>query len=171
MVPTNSKIHPGGYIHTKSDSQLSSGIPRISCVLDESMSLNRDQSAVSSPMIISPHQATGIKIQKIPLQQYTHPMITDCNSDTSKPTLTNRGTEVCQAKINAMEHSSLTSSNTRQDFDSNEIGHLSAGAEMQRDGAFGTSATSRFEPSNSSKQLGKINQLNDALTALNPRLY
>ena len=170
MVPTNSKIHPGGYIHTKSDSQLSSGIPRISCVLDESMSLNRDQSAVSSPMIISPHQATGIKIQKIPLQQYTHPMITDCNSDTSKPTLTNRGTEVCQAKINAMEHSSLTSSNTRQDFDGNEIGHLSAGAEMQRDGAFETSPTSRFEPSNSSKQLGKINQLNDALTALNPRL-
>ena len=170
MVPTNSKIHPGGYIHTKSDSQLSSGIPRISCVLDESMSLNRDQSAVSSPMIISPHQATGIKIQKIPLQHYTHPMITDCNSDTSKPTLTNRGTEVCQAKINAMEHSSLTSSNTRQDFDSNEIGHLSAGAEMQREGAFETSPTSRFEPSNSSKQLGKINQLNDALTALNPRL-
>ena len=170
MVPTNSKIHPGGYIHTKSDSQLSSGIPRISRVLDESMTLKRDQSAVSSPMIISPHQAAGIKIQKIPLQQYTHPMITNCNSDTSKPTFTNRGTEVCQDKINAMEHSALTGSNTKLEFDGNEKGHLSAGAEMQRDGAFETSPTSRFEPSSSSKQLGKINQLNDALTALNPRL-
>ena len=170
MVPSNANNTPGGTLHTQSNPELASNFPQTTCISNESMSLKREH--LQSSLVITPQQAPATKIQKLPLDQNSHPLLLHCNTLTNTTSATNKCNDLSQVKIQPIGRlcSSTTSNNNAQGVDNTENQKIcSVIARPQSKVQVTNSQTPAFETNNASPVFNKINQLNDALTAINPR--
>ena len=174
MVSSGANIVPGGSLHPQIASNLTSlnlSQAQVSCIANESMSLKREHTTPSS-LIITPQLAPAIKIQKLPLEKTPEEILPTRNSLTTNITSTNQYNEFSQVKTPPISKSSTvacTSINSAQTIKNGESQKLCNLISKPSNEYHVQSKLSSLDTDIASPKLTKINQLNDALTAINPR--
>ena len=173
VVPPNADIATNGALQVQSNCQLASIIPQSSSVANDSISLKREHAPSSASLVITPQQAPAIKIQKLPIEQNSNQLLLNCNSLTSKHNYIKKDNESGSVNIQAISRScsSASGSINEQELgktrDKNKIicssmAHSSSNVHVQ-------TQVPALDTNISAQKLNRINQLNEALIALNPR--
>ena len=173
MVPPNANIATNGALQVQSNSQLASVIPQASCIANESLSLKREYAPSSTSQVITPQQAPAIKIQKLPLEQKSNQLLLNCNSLTSKQNFTKEHNDsgavniqainrICSTLPGNINEKEIGNANDKNKIICNVMARTSSNVHVQ-------TQVPALDTNISSQKLNKINQLNEALIALNPR--
>jgi hypothetical protein len=155
------------------NSQLASILPQTSCIANESLSLKREHTPSSTSLVITPQQAPAIKIQRLPLQQTSNQLLLNCNSLTSKQNIASKHNEsgpvniqaisrVCSTVSGNINEQEIGNANDKNKIIFSSVAHPSSNIHLQ-------TQVPALDTNISVQKLNKINQLNEALIALNPR--
>ena len=120
----------------------------------------------SSSLVVSPQQPPAIKIQKLPLKQNSNQLYL------SYPSLaSNKSNEPSQVQIQAIRQNSsaFVTNNNQRDCDHEESQKMPNVLILPPSDCHPQSSVPVFDQTSSSQKLKKISQLNEALTAINPR--
>ena len=173
MVPPNANIATNATLQVQSNSQLASVVPQASCVTNESLCLKREHAPSSTSLVITPQQAPAIKIQKLPLEQNSNQLLLNCNSLTSKQNFNKEHNDsgsvniqeisrICSTVPGNIVEKEIGNANGKNKNTCNVMARSSSNVHMQ-------TQIPALDTNISAQKLNKINQLNEALIALNPR--
>ena len=155
-----------GNLHTPAIGNTTSVVPYTQYITnDPQLSLKRELTP-SSSLIVSPQQPPAIKIQKLPLKQNSNQLFLNCSSLSS-----NKINETGQIQIQAIgqNSSSFIENNNQKEKPQEQPHKIPNVMIVPSSGNCAQSSVQCLEASPSSQKLRKISQLNEALTAINPR--
>jgi len=154
-----------GNLQIPANSNASSSVQYTQYITNEpQLSLKRELTP-SSSLIVSPQQPPAIKIQKLPLKQDSNQLFLNCNSVS-----TNKVNGTGQVHIQAITQNSsnLIKNNNQRDKTVEEPQKVPNILVVPSSDDCLQSLGQNFETTSAAQKLKKINQLNQALTAINP---
>ena len=155
-----------GNLQIPSKSNATSSVQYTQYITNEpQLSLKRELTP-SSSLIVSPQQPPAIKIQKLPLKQDSNQLFLNCNSIS-----TNKVNGTGQVHIQAITQnpSNLIKNNHQRDRNIEESQKVPNILVLPSSEGCAQSLSQNLETTSATQKLKKINQLNQALTAINPR--
>ena len=167
VVPSTPNITTHDNLHVHANSNPTSAVSYTQYITNEPQISLKRELVPSSSLVASPQQPPAIKIQKLPLNHNSNQLFLNCPSLPSK-----KSNETGHVQIQAISQNSSASfvtNNNQREVDHEESQKMPNVLILPSSDCHAQSSIPVFDQNSSSQKLKNISQLNEALTAINPR--